>query len=198
MQALAGPLCGQKIFKVSPWTRASCPTRDINVDETSSILISWPWQALAQAAAGQLESHSRDWVPLLLAFSAAKASGESAAAGAGHSTEQQPNGTAAAEDAAAANSEAESEADEAAQDAAAGEAADAAERLAGPAAASGGLASHVGGRAWRAHLKVSMCGRAETLELRNCLLTFQQPAFRPTACAATQGASLAFRCMPIP
>lgn len=109
-------------------------------------------QALAKAPAGQLESHSRIWVPLLLAFSSAKASGESAAAG----EQQQDGGAVAAAAAAAASSDADSDADEGCAEAAvAADAVEGADAEAGAAAGSGGLASHVGGRAWRAHLKVS-------------------------------------------
>lgn len=114
-------------------------------------------QALAKAPAGQLESHSRVWVPLLLAYSAAKASGDVAAAGAagsklsqGHAGSADADAAAAA--AAAADSEADSDAEEAAVGAATGAAA--AEAAEGGQQQSDALASHVGGRAWRAHLKV--------------------------------------------
>lgn len=128
-------------------------------------------QALGQAPAHLLQDRSRDWVPLMLAFSAAKSSDGTAGitntAGTPLPTKAQPRGmlTSAPRQLAASgctdpseivlsDNLSDGESDRKADDAPVTADVDGSQgEAAGGAVAV--LASHVGGRAWRSHIKVS-------------------------------------------
>lgn len=121
-----------------------------NVSSTTSSLHAF-LQALAKAPATLLESRSRDWVPLLLSYAAAKSSGEAEADAATGRARNAVGGNGGAD---AVESDSEDEA-AAAEPVATGAGASADAAPAADTAGGGALASHVGGQAWRAHLKAS-------------------------------------------